>query len=185
MKTILFVNACVRAEHSRTLRLARTYIKELEKSNTCRVIERNLCNEKLTYLTDDSFDLATGIQKPIADSLAKEFAEADEIIIAAPYWEFMFPAVLSCYFEAISLVDVTFRYGPTGSYGLCKADRLTYIYTAGNFLSEEDKINEIYIQHLMKLYGIRNFSAILADGLDIETNDAEQIVDLACKKITE
>ncbi len=36
--------------------------------------------------------------------LAHQFAEADEIVIAAPFWEGAYPALLKVYFEHISVV---------------------------------------------------------------------------------
>lgn len=38
---------------------------------------------------------------------AKQFAEADEIVIAAPYWDLAFPATVRIYFEAITVTGIT------------------------------------------------------------------------------
>ena len=54
---------------------------------------------------------------------ARQFAQADEIIIAAPFWDLSFPAVLKSYLEQINVVGITFRYTPEGiPEGLCRAD---------------------------------------------------------------
>lgn len=54
---------------------------------------------------------------------AKEFASADAVVIAAPYWDFSFPAVLKQYLEAITIVGLTFYYTEEGfPKGLCKAE---------------------------------------------------------------
>ncbi len=183
MKTILFINGCIRESRSRTLKIARTYIEKLKKNHDSLIIERDLCDlksEEICFFTNKSVNPETGELYPANDMLAKEFASVDEIVIAAPFWEFMFPAIVSCYFEMISVVGITFRYTFNGSEGLCKANFLTYIYTSGDYLKDEDKISEIYVRRLSKLYGISEFSAISAQGLDIETNDAAKIVDEVC-----
>ena len=57
-------------------------------------------------------------------SLAKEFAIADTIVIAAPYYDLSFPAMLKQYFEQINVLGVTFTYSDSGiPEGLCKARR--------------------------------------------------------------
>ncbi len=183
MKTVLFINGCVREEFSRTLRIAHVYLNELKKKEDFKLIERNLVDNNLSYITNNSFHSETGEQIISDNHLAIEFAMADEIVLAAPFWEFMFPAVVSCYIEKISCVGITFKYGPTGSVGLCKASSFKYIYTAGDHLKPEDKISEIYLKKLIKLYGIPSFSSILSDGLDIQTNNAESLLADVCDKI--
>lgn len=183
MKSLLFINACVREEHSRTLRVANAYLNSRKKNEEVTVIERNLNKEALTYMTNHSFDSSMGEQRPMSTKLAEEFAKADEIVLAAPFWEFLFPAMVNCYFEAVSIVGQTFQYTDTGSVGLCRAEHFTYIYTAGDYISKEDRLSETYLEKLTKLYGINKFSVIVADGLDIQGNDAEKIVSDVCVKM--
>ncbi len=183
MKTILFINGCIREKNSRTLKLANTYIEEKKKESDINLIERNLNFENLQYMTSKSFVSETGEMIPFDSGLAQEFADADEIVLAAPFWEFMFPAVVSCYFEKVSCVGVTFKYTETGSVGLCKATSFKFIYTAGDYLKDEDRVPEKYLKKLTELYGIPEFSSILVDGLDIQTNDAEVLVNNMCDKI--
>lgn len=184
MKTVLFINGCLRGKQSRTLKIAKTYIEALKKQGDIELIERNLSEKNISFLSDKSFNETTGKLKLERDCvLAKEFARADEIILAAPFWEFLFPALVNCYIEMISVVGIAFKYTAQGSVGLCKANSLTYIYTAGSNLKDEDKISEKYMQRLSKLYGIPKFVTILSEGLDIEPNCADAIVNDICDKI--
>lgn len=183
MQNILFINGCIREHNSRTLKIANTYIENLKNQKDFNLIERNLSNEDINFLSNKSFDLKTGEISSSNVFFAKEFADADEIILAAPFWEFLFPAIVSCYFEMVSIPGITFKYTENGSAGLCKAKSFTYIYTSGDYLSEDDKICEKYISRLSKLYGISEFSTISAEGLDIETNCADTIVSDICNKI--
>ena len=53
-------------------------------------------------------------------ALARQFAEADRVVIAAPYWDLSFPAVLKQYIEAINVSGITFEYTEEGfPRGLC------------------------------------------------------------------
>ena len=45
---------------------------------------------------------------------AKAFAEADEILIAAPFWDLAFPAILRNYIENICVQGLTFYYTEEG-----------------------------------------------------------------------
>lgn len=183
MKTVLFIDACVRGEHSRTLKIAECYIEELKKKEEFTLIKKTLDDVDLSFINSKYFDPETGEQLHASTELAEEFAAADEIVVAAPYWEFLFPAMLSCYFEKVSIVGVAFKYTPTGSAGLCRAKSLKYIYTAGAPLGEDDKLCERYLEKLCQLYGIPNFSVLMVDALDIETNDATAMINAKCDEI--
>ena len=61
-------------------------------------------------------DAAT-MQNDFSDDIftfAKQFAKADTVIVAAPYWDLSFPAVLKQYIEAINVCNLTFKYTDTG-----------------------------------------------------------------------
>ena len=156
----------------------------MRESEEIQLVERNLASEQIPFLSGSSFHSQTGELESQDVTLAKEFAAADEIIVAAPFWEFLFPAAVSCYFEKVSVPSVTFQYGEHGSEGLCKAESMTYIYTAGDYLSDEDKIGEMYLNRMAKLYGIPRFSTISVQGLDADPESAEARVGDVCKKIT-
>ncbi len=182
MKKILFVDACMRGKNSRTKKIAQCYINAAHNGAT--LTKRDLTAGGIKYLTVDSFDEKTGEKNDDSTKdLAEEFATADEIIIAAPFWEFVFPAALSCYIEAISIIGTTFEYTPKGSVGLCKANSLTYIYTAGDYLEESDKIGEHLFRRLCQMYGIKDFKSYYADGFDIIGNSPDKITNTLCEKI--
>lgn len=110
--------------------------------------------------------------------LAKQFAEADDIVIAAPFWDLSFPAALKQYFEQINVRGITFYYTPEGiPIGLCRAKCLTYITTVGgDFFPEEYGAG--YVKALAQsFYGISEFRLVKATGLDIVGADVDTILD--------
>ncbi len=173
---ILFVNACVRAQ-SRTKRLADCLIAALNKP------VKELRLEKCAFpLTDEEFInkrdrlIAEGSYDDPVFDLARGFSQADEIVIAAPFWDFSFPASLKQYFEQINAVGVTFRYNEKGApEGLCKARRLFYVTTAGGDFVPEYGFG--YVKELANsFYGINDVELIKAEGLDIYGADVERIL---------
>lgn len=174
---ILFVNACVR-KGSRTKRLA---VRLLEKMNDT-VEEVKLAD--LTFPTVDENFLVKRDELIAAGDLsnplfthARQFSEADRVVIAAPYWDLSFPASLKSYLEQVNVVGITFRYSEEGMpIGMCKAKKLYYVTTAGgNYVPEEFGFG--YVKALAEgYYGIREVKLIKAVGLDIIGADVERIM---------
>ncbi len=174
---ILFVNACVRKE-SRTKRIADSLLQRLSGP----VKELNL-SETDFPVTDEAFlkhrdELIAGSDfgDPMFN-LARQFSEADKIVIAAPFWDLSFPASLKQYFEQINVTGITFYYTNEGiPKGLCSATDLYYVTTAGgNYFPEEYGFG--YVKSLAQgFYGIQNVRLIRALGLDIAGADTERIV---------
>ncbi|NLU25270.1 MAG: NAD(P)H dehydrogenase [Clostridiales bacterium] len=174
---LLFINACPRGESSRTLALSRVYLEALETAGNVTVTERRLSGN-LTPLTADDFP--GGQQRTDGDvSLARELADADGVVIAAPYWEFTFPALLHLYLERVSVPGVTFRYTETGSEGLCRGKFFRYFFTAGGPVPAEENLGCTLLRHLAGLYGMGDFKAVGARGLDVIGLDATAILEKA------
>ena len=119
---ILYINACVR-EGSRTKRIADAFLSEINESVTeVRLEDTELPVTDEAYLRKRDELIAGGKFSDAMFLLARQFAEADSIVIAAPYWDLSFPAVLKQYFEHINVRGITFEYTPEGNpKGLCKA----------------------------------------------------------------
>ena len=116
--------------------------------------------------------------------LARQFAAADRIVIAAPYWDLSFPASVKQYFEQICVNGLTFMYTPEGfPKGLCRARKLYYVTTAGGqFVPEEFGFG--YVRALAQnFYGIDEVELIKAVGLDIQGADAEGILQESMRAI--
>lgn len=173
---ILYINACVR-ECSRTKELAENLLKKLSGDIT----EIELGKADIHSLKRDSLDeRERGVNT--YQKRAKQFAEADVIVIAAPYWDMSFPAVLKEYIENICVNAVTFRYENDRPVGMCKAKSLYYVTTSGGPFVPDFGYN--YIEALAKnFFGIPYTRCFCAEGLDIYGADVEAIISAAKKEI--
>ena len=183
-KKILYINACVR-KNSRTKRLADYLISCLNgETEEIRLEDIHFGISDERFISKRDRLLSTGAYNHPMFTMARSFAAADLIVIAAPFWDLSFPAALKQYIEQINVTGITFSYTPEGvPFGLCKARRLTYITTVGgNYFPEE--FGAGYIEALSQnFYGIPEFELIKATGLDIEGADVDEIINTAKKEI--
>ena len=181
---LLFINACVR-EDSRTRKLADELLAKLgEEYVECKLEDCNFPVADAAFLQKrDALIADARWDDPLFD-LARQFAEADRIVVAAPYWDLSFPAALKQYFEQINVLGITFEYSPEGlPIPKCKADKLYYVTTAGGaFVPEEYGFG--YVKALAQgFYGIGEVEQIKAVGLDIYGADVDKIMKEAIDSI--
>lgn len=180
----LFLNACVR-EQSRTKRLANCLLSTLDGPVTeLRLDHLRFPVADGAFLEHRDALASAGRWDDELFTLARQFAAADEIVIAAPYWDLSFPAALKQYIEQINVVGITFEYTPEGiPSGLCKAKRLTYVTTSGGDYAP-DEFGFGYVKALAQgYYGIEDVELFKATGLDLVGADVEQILTEAEKQI--
>lgn len=179
-RPILFINACVRGE-SRTKKLAEKLLEKLNRpveevrleEINFPIVDEDFLNMRDRLISEGSLD------SPVF-KLARQFSEAETIVIAAPYWDLSFPAVLKQYFEQVNVVGITFRYTEEGiPEGLCKANRIFYVSTAGGGYAPTE-FGFGYVKALAQgYYGIGDVRLIEAVGLDIYGADVEAILEEA------
>lgn len=178
---ILFVNCCIRGEESRTLRLCRAAIDQMKQTledvtidelvldlediqplNSQRLAHRHELEEKGQF-DDPMF------------RYGRQFAAADLILVGAPYWEYQFPAMLRCYLEQVSVCGLTFVYTEDGRpKGLCKANKLFYITTAGGPILDRN-CGFDYIKTLCgNMLGFTDMDYVAAECLDVWGIDVEE-----------
>ena len=176
-RPVLFVNACVR-KGSRTERLAGILLSKLDRPY------EEICLKDISFPAVDEDFLITrekliaggALQDPLFDH-ARRFSKAETIVIAAPYWDLSFPAALKQYLEQINVVGITFKYSEDGvPVGLCRAERLFYVTTAGgNYVPEAYGFG--YVKDLARnYYGIQDVRKIEAIGLDVVGADVNAIM---------
>lgn len=181
---VLFVNGCVR-ENSRTLELARHLLtllsatlagaEALSESSQLVVEELELaqlalCGYSRESLVERDRLLAAGEFHHPRFNLARQFAAADVVVVAAPYWDLSFPAIVKTYIENICVSGITFDYEGAAPVGMCRAKKLYYVTTAGGPIFCDYGYS--YWESLCKsFFGIQETSCIKAERLDMMAPD--------------
>ena len=186
------MNACVKRDiASRTDRLAQACLNKCLESQNCSLSVVNLEDTIMYPLTGK---LLAERENAIEHNdfsgsqfeLARSFAAADEVVIAAPYWDMSFPALLKLYIEQLCVNKLTFCYDENGRpCGLTNIKKVVYLTTSGGYIGNCN-FGFDYIKGVFStLFGISEISFFSAEGLDIFGNDPEQILAEAIEKMLE
>ncbi len=174
MKKLIVINACVRKADSRTLRIAEPIIGAL--SERYEITRYDLPEmERVVPLTPVLFEGRGRGEIPVwALGAARDIAAADRILIAAPFWDMSFPAVLKAFFEQVSLFDVTFTDTGATCRGLCKAPKVLYITTRGMDIQTGDPLEQAtpYLRALGELWNLGELITIAACNMDYLPEEA-------------
>ena len=111
-------------------------------------------------------------------ALARQFREADAVVVAAPFWDLSYPAALRTYIEYISAVGLTYHYTEAGCCGDCAAQWLVYL-TSGGDVEREDSIGVLHWRQLAAMFGIPKFDYVFAGGLDAHPETAGETLTAA------
>jgi FMN-dependent NADH-azoreductase len=167
MKKLVVIDACIREGESRTRRIAEPIIRRLE--SRYEVTFFHLTEMSMEPLTPKTYaDRAAGIIPEWAVKAAKTVAEADRIVIAAPFWDMSFPAVLKTFIEHISLFDITFTDNGRSCVGLCKCEKVMYITTRGMNIPTGDPREQgsSYLTALSSLWDLGIVLTVAAWNMD-------------------
>ena len=192
MKRLLFINACMRGgEKSRTEGLCRGFLERWKVCNPdAEILERDLTGADLPVMTAQySTQRDAAVEERDWDSpllaAAREVAEADLVVIGAPYWDLSCPAALKVYLEWASTLGVTFRYNEQGRLvGMSKAEKLLYITTGGGLIQGQNYGFE-YVKALGAMLGISTAECVVAEFLDVLGGPGEENLKKARAELAE
>lgn len=179
---VLYLDACIRGEESRTKKLCEAALSEIQSIwKDTEITHLDLKNMDLLPLNQERLSRRDALEKkrayddPIFD-LAHQLAQADLVLIGAPYWEASFPSVLRVYVEHVSVVNITFGHTPEGMpVGLCRGERMLFITTAGGPIADKN-FGFQFLDNLFRLFGVKETQCHAAEGLDIVDADVEGIL---------
>lgn len=183
MKKIFYVDACLR-EGSNTKKIADALILKLSERydiETVRLSEYSFPIVKNDILNDR----ANGIVPEDYVLMARKLADADRLVIAAPFWDMSFPSALKVFLENMSLFNITFASNEKECYGLCKAEKVLYVTTRGMNINTGDELEQAtpYIKALGKLWGLGELHVIAAYNMDYSTeNQKDEKVKIAIQE---
>ena len=184
MKSLLYIDACVRDEESRTKRVAEPIMEKLAKKYD---VTKFVLNElPLDVVKKPLFaKRLTGDIPQEVMSWAEAVRDADIIVIAAPFWNMGIPAVLKTFFELCSIFDVTFKSDDKTCYGNCKAEKMLFITSRGMNISTGDEIEQAtpYLKALSWLWGLGPLQVVAMQNMDyVSAEEIENKIATAIKE---
>ncbi len=189
MKTLLYVDCCIRREASRTRKLAESFLGNLPDG--WQVEKVTLMDEPLLPLQEGWFWqreelLKAGDLRHRRFDYAWQFQRADAILIAAPFYDLSIPALLKVYIENVSVDGITFLCDADGLRGNCRAQSMTFLTSRGGFYdSSPDEMGSRYMEALCTFFGTGTYRCIAADGVDMDLAKTPGILAEACEKAAE
>lgn len=188
---LLYINANSNPDDtSTTSRIANEFISEYQEHNRDEVKRVDLIDYKLPELdklimgSDDSAETKLKLEKR-AEAL-EDFMRADKIVIAAPNWNYFYPAVLKTWIDAVVVSRKTFMYTEDGPVGLLTGKKVLFIQSSGSDYSKTPELNFglNHLKHIMAFMGITDFTTILAYGtarrrLEVQQEKVFEAVELA------
>ena len=172
MEKLVYIDACIRDEESRTKRIAAPLIEELKKKYIVKtfvindlkldIVQKELINKRLN-----------GDIPEYVLEWANTIKDAKRIVIAAPFWDMSIPAALKVFIELCSILNVTFNSDDKTCFGNCKSEKLLYITTRGMNIKTRDKLDQgtSYLEALSSLWGLGEVIVLAKENMDYSSNE--------------
>lgn len=174
---ILQINSSARTEGSHSTRLANALVERLRAANpqaelTLRDLGRTphpMLDEPALHALFSPADQRTPEQAArvaLDDALIAEIQAADVVVLGVPMYNFGVPAQLKNWIDAISRVQVTFRYTEKGPEGLLKGKKVYVALTRGGlYRNTPNDTQTPYLQTFFGFLGMTDVQFVFAEGL--------------------
>lgn len=139
----MVIDACMRDGDSRTRRILEPLVAELGKRYEIETVRLD----------------------------GEDYAAVGRRVLAAPFWDMSFPAILKVFIENMSLYNITFKDSGTHFEGLCRSEKLLYVTTRGMDVHTGDPLEAAtpYLKALSALWGCGEVITVAAENLDYST----------------
>lgn len=175
MNKLLVIDACIREGDSRTRRIAGPVIAALSQKYETEIL--HLTEMEMHALDPERYaGRGRGDIPQWALDSARKIADADRILIAAPFWDMSFPALLKVFIENTSLYGITFQEEGNCCTGLCRCRKVLYITTRGMDIPTGDPREQAtpYLKALSTLWGLGEIITVSASNMDYSTAEESE-----------
>lgn len=171
-----------------------------QKYPQAEIVYRDLNKQPINHLSSEllgakqkaSVDLSPSLKEELelSEQLVNEFINADELIIAAPMYNFTLPSQLKAWIDRVLVAGRTFKYTEQGVVGLAGEKKVTIISTRGNHYSSDavmksKDFQEDYLKLIFDFVGIQDVTIVRAEGLHINESIRVKSINLAEQEIKE
>lgn len=184
MADVLFIDGCMRGwEISRTYAVAEKFLEAYKKAHPADTVEElHLTEERFSWFTGREVErndrlLADAAFNAPEFAMARRFAQADKILLAAPYWNMGLPAAVVAYLENICVCGITFLYDDEGNMkGRCQAKKFLCLMTGGGEYGDDGDARSVvpYLRAVCGMLGIPETTHLWVEGLDIQDGKQEE-----------
>ena len=190
MSKVLYVKANIKNEgESRTFKVSDSFVEEYKKNNPeDEIITLDLYKENIDFLRVDDLGKLFGPKDEESKNnsilkYAYQFADADKYIIAAPMWNFSFPAILKAYIDYVSVSGITFKYTAEGPVGLLNNKKAVHIVSrGGGYDNSPYEMGDRYLRTILGFFGIKDIETIAIDNLDVMGVNVKEKVEEGIEK---
>ena len=184
MNKLVYIDACIRDEDSRTKKIATPLI---EKLNNKYDITTFVINDLKLDIVQKEL-IKKRLKGDIPDYIikwAETIRDADRVVISAPFWDMSIPSSLKVFIELCSILNVTFKSNNKTCYGNCKSKKVLYITTRGMDISTRDKLDQgtPYLEALSFLWGLGDVIVVSSQNMDyVDEKEIENKINIAIKE---
>ncbi|MCX3307902.1 FMN-dependent NADH-azoreductase [Pantoea vagans] len=175
MTKVLVLKSSILADYSQSSQLADFYVEQA-KAQGKDVTVRDLAANPIPVLDGELVGAMRPSETPLSprqqealdlsDELIAELQAHDEVVIAAPMYNFNIPTQLKNYFDLIARAGVTFRYTEAGPEGLVKGKKAVVISSRGGI--HKDTPTDLltpYVKLFLGFIGITDVEFVFAEGI--------------------
>jgi FMN-dependent NADH-azoreductase len=196
---LLALDSSILENNSISRQLMRQFLDYWQQENPqAEIIYRDLNTQPINHLSSEllgakqkaSADLSSSLREDLelSEQLINEFINADELVIAAPMYNFTIPSQLKSWVDRVLVAGRTFKYTEQGVVGLAGEKKVTIISTRGNHYSSDEVMKardfqEDYLKVIFDFVGIKDVSIVRAEGLNINESIRVKSISLAEQEI--
>ena len=193
MAMVLYIKANPKKDQeSRTFQISEHFIQTYRTLHSeDNVVTLDLYRENVKPLTGEEVGLTHALKTSDHPFLryARQFNQAEKIVIAAPLWNLGVPSILKAYLDYVMIAGINFRYTEAGPEGLCAGKKVVHITSRGGVYTEEPythyEMADRYLRTILGFLGITDIRTIAAEGLDIQGADVIALVEQGKKRAEE
>ncbi|MDR0890132.1 MAG: NAD(P)H-dependent oxidoreductase [Oscillospiraceae bacterium] len=175
MKSVLYIKANPKSdEDSITFQMSQRFIETYQRANPDDVITTlDLYKENPRFLNANDLNNMVSEAQFDVRQYAKQFAQHDRIVFAAPMWNLSFPSILKAYLDYVAFQGITFKYTQNGSVGLLagQGKKVLYLVARGGSYTDEPmksmELGERYLRTLMAFFGIDDFTTVSCEMTNV------------------